>query len=286
MKRMGLFFLSNLAMMLLLILYFISIDLFSRISAFSLHSLWSVFLMLALALLSAYCAFALSKYKARRSLVAKLIETPRNALECWLLATVAKQARLAGIPSPQVGIYESVGINAFATGLSRYQSMIAVSTGMLCFMPKEEAEAVLAHEISHLAHHDMVKLIAYQGGLNLGFIFVSLSVYSLLVLFFEPLSMVSLLIAMLVLSLYVFIVALLMHFSRLLEFSADQAGAKRSGLGAMIAALERLNNERWLPLPEKMAVLGMIGSIGSGVRRLFMSHPTLNERIAILKTLK
>jgi heat shock protein HtpX len=285
MKRMGLFFLSNLAMMLLLVFYFIRIDLFSKIAAFSLQSLWATLLVFALASLSAYFAFALSKYKARKSLLAKLIETPRHSLECWLLATVTKQAQLAGIPCPRVGIYESVGINAFATGLSQYQSMIAVSTGMLCFMPKEEVEAVLAHEISHLAHHDMVKLIAYQGGLNLGFSLVCLSAYSLLALFFDPFTL-SLLIALLVLPLYVLIVALLMSFSRLLEFSADQAGVERSGLGAMIAALERLNSERWLPLSEKMAVLGMKGSIGSGVRRLFMSHPTLNERIATLKALK
>ncbi|WP_197433076.1 zinc metalloprotease HtpX [Janthinobacterium sp. B9-8] len=269
-------------MMLLLVLafYALRLDLYGS----ALPSLLNFIALAGASLLCAYCAFFISRYKARQSLATKFIETPRNPMEDWLLGIVAQQARQAGIRSPKVGIYDSVDINAFASGINR--SMIAVSSGMLCFMPRDETEAVLGHEISHLARHDMSRLIAYQGALNLGlFYFSVLSAYGISGLFFNQTGEMALLMMMLGAELFfsVLVVLLLMRFSRQLEFRADAGGAALSKRAAMIAALERLNSERWWPPPEKMAVCGIKGSISSGLRHLLMSHSTLGERISLLK---
>lgn len=282
MKRMGWFFLSNLALILLLVFayHFTGADIHQ--SALGFFEVLVVVLFVSL--LSAYFAFLFSRYKAKQSLESKMLNTPENDVEGWLLATVAKQARLAGIPRPEVGIYDSADMNAYASGVSH--SMISVSNGLLFFMPRAEAEAVLGHEICHLAYRDMPKLIAYQGVLNLGVFYLSVfSSYAVFALFLiqpdEILRFIAMLFAVLVFS--VLSAALLMRFSRQLEFRADEGGAGLSQRPAMIAALERLNGERYTPLPEKMAVFGIKGSLASGVKRIFMSHPSLDERISLLK---
>ncbi|STQ90441.1 zinc metalloprotease HtpX [Iodobacter fluviatilis] len=282
MKRMRWFFLSNLALILLLVVayHFIGADIHQSALGF-----FEVLVaVLFISLFSAYFAFLFSRYKAKQSLESKMLNTPRNDVEGWLLATVAKQARQAGIPRPQVGIYDSADMNAYASGVSH--SMISVSKGLLFFMPRAEAEAVLGHEICHLANMDMPKLIAYQGVLNVGVFYLSvLSSDVVFALFLissgEILGLMAMLFAVLLFS--VLTAALLMRFSRQLEFCADEGGAGLSQRRAMIAALERLSGERYAPLPEKMAVFGIKGSLASGVKRIFMSHPSLDERISLLR---
>jgi heat shock protein HtpX len=282
MKRMAWFFLSNLALVFVLTcaFHFFAFDLYASVAQF----IWIFIVISTASLFCAYCAFLISKQKAKQLLATRLIGKPRNPMEDWLLATVEKQALQAGIRSPRIGIYDEVDINAFASGIS--QSMIAVSSGMLCFMPRDETEAVLGHEISHLAHHDMPKLIMYQGMLNLGLFYLSLLLaYSFGEVFRSLLGDFALLLTMLgaELVLSVLMALLLMHFSRQLEFRADAGGATLSKREAMIAALERLSGEHCLSMSGKMAVFGIKGSLGSGVKRLFMSHPSLRERIKLLK---
>ncbi|BAZ93612.1 Zn-dependent protease [Thiohalobacter thiocyanaticus] len=231
----------------------------------------------------------ISKWTARHMTGAQVIERPRDATEQWLLETVQRQARQAGIPMPQVAIYDSPDINAFATGPSKRSSLVAVSTGLLRGMRREEAEAVLAHEVSHVANGDMVTLALIQGVVNTFVIFLSRVIGHLVdrVVFkvergHGPAFWITAIIAEIVLG--ILASAIVMWFSRRREFRADAGGAQLAGRGAMIAALERLRQSVDRPhLPDQMAAFGISGQIGQGLKRLFMSHPPLEERIAALK---
>lgn len=231
----------------------------------------------------------ISKWTARRMTGAQVIERPRDATEQWLLETVQRQARQAGIPMPQVAVYDSPDINAFATGPSKRSSLVAVSTGLLRGMRREEAEAVLAHEVSHVANGDMVTLALIQGVVNTFVIFLSRVIGHLVdrVVFkvergHGPAFWITAIIAEIVLG--ILASAIVMWFSRRREFRADAGGASLAGRGAMIAALERLRQSVDRPhLPDQMAAFGISGQIGQGLKRLFMSHPPLEERIAALK---
>ncbi|BCO31345.1 protease HtpX [Thiohalobacter sp. COW1] len=231
----------------------------------------------------------ISKWTARRMTGAQVIERPRDATEQWLLETVQRQARQAGIPMPEVAVYDSPDINAFATGPSKRSSLVAVSTGLLRGMRREEAEAVLAHEVSHVANGDMVTLALIQGVVNTFVIFLSRVIGHLVdrVVFkvergHGPAFWITAIIAEIVLG--ILASAIVMWFSRRREFRADAGGAQLAGRGAMIAALERLRQSVDRPhLPDQMAAFGISGQIGQGLKRLFMSHPPLEERIAALK---
>ncbi|MGQ9573614.1 MAG: protease HtpX [Thiobacillaceae bacterium] len=233
-------------------------------------------------------SLALSKWTAKRLTGAQVIEQPRNTTEVWLVETVRRLAKQAGIGMPEVAIYDAPEVNAFATGMSRNNALVAVSTGLLRSMTQDEAEAVLAHEVSHVANGDMVTLALIQGVVNTFVIFLSRVIGHLVdrVVFktergHGPAFWITAIIAELVLGVLASIIV--MWFSRQREFRADRGGANLAGRQKMIAALERLAAGRTAPLPDQMAAFGIAGGLGSGIKRLFMTHPPLEERIAALK---
>lgn len=233
-------------------------------------------------------SLALSKIIAKRSMGVRVIEQPRDAAEAWLVETVRRQAQAAGIGQPEVGIFDSPDMNAFATGPRRNNALVAVSSGLLRGMSRREAEAVLGHEISHVANGDMVTLTLIQGVVNTFVIFLSRIIGFVVdrVVFktergHGPAFLITTIVAQLVLGILASMIV--MWFSRYREFRADAGGAKLEGRDAMIGALERLRQQHPQPLPEQMAAFGIAGNLGEGLKRLFMTHPPLEERIAALR---
>ena len=231
----------------------------------------------------------MSKWIAKRTTGAHVIDQPRNETERWLFDTVQRQAKAAGIGMPEVAIYDAPEINAFATGANRNSALVAVSTGLLRAMDRDEAEAVLGHEVSHVANGDMVTMALLQGVLNTFVIFLSRVVgrvidsmigggrdgpgigYFVIVLVLD-----------MVFGLFASMIA--MAFSRHREFRADAGGADLAGRGKMIAALQRLSQTYGEnTLPKQVAAFGISGAIAHGVQGLFRSHPPLEERIARLQ---
>jgi heat shock protein HtpX len=219
---------------------------------------------------------------------ARVIDQPRDQTEAWLVETVRRQAQAAGIGMPEVAIYDAPDVNAFATGMNRNSALVAVSSGLLRGMTRDEAEAVLGHEVAHVANGDMVTLALIQGVVNTFVIFISRLVGQLVdrVVFktqrgHGPAFFITSMIAQMVLGILASIIV--MWFSRQREFRADAGGAKLAGREKMIAALERLAGARPEPLPDQLAAFGIAGGLGSGLKRLFMTHPPLEERIAALK---
>jgi heat shock protein HtpX len=236
-----------------------------------------------------FISLALSKFIAKRSMGVRVIEQPRDATESWLVETVRRQAQAAGIGMPEVGIFDSPDMNAFATGPRRNSALVAVSSGLLRGMSRREAEAVLGHEISHVANGDMVTLTLIQGVLNTFVVFLSRVIgYVVDRVVFKtergqgPAFFIATIVAQLVLGILASMIV--MWFSRYREFRADAGGAKLEGRDSMIGALERLKQQHPQPLPEQMAAFGIAGGLGQGVKRLFMTHPPLEERIAVLRT--
>jgi heat shock protein HtpX len=233
-------------------------------------------------------SLALSKIIAKRSMGVRVIEQPRDAAEAWLVETVRRQAQAAGIGMPEVGVFDSPDMNAFATGPRRNNALVAVSSGLLRGMSRREAEAVLGHEISHVANGDMVTLTLIQGVVNTFVIFLSRIIGFVVdrVVFktergHGPAFLITTIVAQLVLGILASMIV--MWFSRYREFRADAGGAKLEGRDAMIGALERLRQQHPQPLPEQMAAFGIAGNLGEGLKRLFMTHPPLEERIAALR---
>jgi heat shock protein HtpX len=234
-------------------------------------------------------SLAISKWSAKRMTGAQVIKQASNNTEHWLVNTVARQAKVAGIGMPEVAIYHSPDVNAFATGMSRNNALVAVSSGLLDAMSEDEAEAVLAHEISHVANGDMVTLALIQGVVNTFVIFLSRVIGHTVdrVVFKNerghgPAFWITTIIAELVLGILASIIV--MWFSRIREFKADAGGASLAGRNKMVNALERLKAQHQpSQLPDKMAAFGINGGIGGGVKKLFMSHPPLDERIQALK---
>jgi len=233
-------------------------------------------------------SLALSKFMAKRSMGVRVIDQPRNANETWLVETVRRQAQLAGIGMPEVGVFDTPEMNAFATGARRNNALVAVSTGLLNGMSQREAEAVLAHEVSHVANGDMVTLTLIQGVVNTFVIFLSRIIgYTVDRVVFKterghgPAFLITTIVAQVVLGILASMIV--MWFSRRREFRADAGGAQLAGRESMIGALERLRRGHAGPLPDSMAAFGINGTIGQGLKRLFMTHPPLEERIAALK---
>jgi heat shock protein HtpX len=233
-------------------------------------------------------SLALSKFIAKRAMGVRVIEQPRDAAETWLFETVRRQAQAAGIGMPEVGVFDAPDMNAFATGPRRNNALVAVSSGLLRGMSRREAEAVLGHEISHVANGDMVTLTLIQGVVNTFVIFLSRVIGYLIdrVVFktergHGPAFLISVIVAQLVLGILASMIV--MWFSRRREFRADAGGAKLEGREPMIAALERLRQQHPQPLPDQMAAFGISGMMRQGLMRLFMSHPPLEERIAALR---
>jgi heat shock protein HtpX len=237
-----------------------------------------------------FISLAISKWSAKRMTGAKVITQPSNPAETWLFETVRRQAREAGIGMPEVAIYDAPEPNAFATGARRDNALVAVSTGLLRGMQREEVEAVLAHEVSHVANGDMITLTLIQGVVNTFVIFLSRIVgYIVDRVVFKverghgPAFFITAILAQIVLG--ILASTIVMWFSRHREFRADAGGAQLAGRQKMIAALERLQRQYGQPaqLPDSVKAFGISGGTGLGLKRLFMSHPPLEERIAALK---
>jgi len=234
-----------------------------------------------------FISLLISKWMAKMATGAQVIEVPSNMTERWLVDTIKRQAAQAGIGMPEVAVYDSPEINAFATGWNRNDALVAVSTGLLQNMAQDEAEAVLGHEVTHVANGDMVTLTLIQGVLNTFVIFLSRVVGFIVdrVVFKVergqgPAFYITVIVAQIVLGVLASIVV--MWFSRWREFRADAGGATLAGRGKMIAALERLKlNQEQSRLPAQISAFGISG--GGGFTRLFMSHPPLDERIAALR---
>lgn len=234
-------------------------------------------------------SLAMSKWMAKKSMGVRLIETPTSNQEQWLVSTVEMQAREAGIDMPEIGIFNSPQPNAFATGMNKNAALVAVSQGLLDHMTQDEVEAVLGHEVSHVANGDMVTLTLIQGVVNTFVIFFSRIIGHLLDrLVFKiqrghgPGYWIGVIFVQMILS--VLASTIVMWFSRKREYKADEGGAYLAGREKMISALRRLQQvSNPQPLPDEMSAFGISGGVPTGFKRLFMSHPPLEERIAALE---
>lgn len=236
-----------------------------------------------------FISLAISKWMAKRSMGVQVIDRPTNQTEQWLVETVRQHASRAGIGMPEVGIFPASKPNAFATGMSRNNALVAVSTGLLNHMAPEEVEAVLGHEVSHVANGDMVTLGLIQGVVNTFVIFLSRVVGHVVdrAVFktqegYGPAYFITSIVAQIVFSILATVIV--MWFSRWREFHADDGGARLAGRDKMIAALRRLQMvHEPQDLPGEFAAFGISGGLGGGLKKWFMSHPPLEERIAALQ---
>ena len=289
MKRIFLFLVTNLAVLALLsaVVFIIEQVLGVRLSGDGLGGLLVFAAIFGFG--GALISLALSKWTAKRMLGVRVITAPQSDLESWLLGTVKGLADKAGIGMPEVGIFDSQEMNAFATGARRNAALVAVSSGLLRSMSRSEAQAVLGHEITHVANGDMVTLALLQGVLNTFVIFLARIIGSLVdravfkneraesgIGFF-----LTTMAAQLVLGLLASLIV--SWYSRRREFRADRGGGNLAGAGNMIAALEVLKRSQGEPMPPQMQAFGINTGSSSGLMRLFMSHPPLDERIAALR---
>jgi heat shock protein HtpX len=290
MKRILLFLATNLAILVVLsvVVQVLGLDRYLAAQGGSLGGLLAFAAVFGFG--GSFISLAISKWMAKRTMGVRIIDQPRNASEQWLVETVRRLAQQVGIGMPEVGIFESPEPNAFATGASRNKALVAVSTGLLQRMNQNEVEAVLGHEISHVANGDMVTLTLIQGVVNTFVIFLSRIIGNLVdrtVFRSEngrgPAYFISVIVSEIVLGILASIIV--MWFSRYREFRADHGGANLAGRQNMILALERLKSAHE-PLPAQLAAFGIASGDGpSGFKRLFMSHPPLNERISALRSL-
>ncbi len=288
MKRILLFLATNVAIVLVLsvTMRLLGVEPYLNANGLNLTSLLIFAAVMGFG--GSFISLAISKWMAKKSMGVQVIESPNNATERWLLDTVHRYSKEAGIGMPEVGIFNSPEVNAFATGMSKNSSLVAVSSGLLEQMTREEAEAVIGHEVAHIANGDMVTLALIQGVVNTFVMFLSRVIgYFIDKVIFKtesgtgPAFFISMIIAELVLGVLASIIV--MWFSRQREFRADSGGARLAGRQNMIAALERLNSLHPAPLPDRMAAFGISGGGASGLKRLFLTHPPLNERIQALR---
>ena len=287
MKRIVLFLVTNLAVMLVLSIAASVLGVNRYLTANGLNLGTLLVFAGIMGFGGAFISLAMSKMMAKWSTGARIIDSPSTSTEFWLVETVRKQAEKAGIAMPEVAIYEGAP-NAFATGPSRNNSLVAVSTGLLQSMSKEEVEAVLAHEVSHVANGDMVTMTLLQGVLNTFVIFLARVVGTVIdraisgnrdnggggIAYF-------LIVMVLQVVLGILASVIVMAFSRWREFRADAGSARLSSKQKMISALERLGQGRGEnSLPSAIQAFGIAGG---GMRKLFSSHPPIEERIAALR---
>lgn len=289
MLRIALFIGTNLAIMVLL-------GLIASIFGINRNSgLVGLLVMSAvIGMAGSFISLFLSKWMAKRSTGAQVIAQPRNEVEVWLFETVRKQAERAGIKMPEVAIFDAAEMNAFATGWNRNAALVAVSTGLLRSMNRSEVEAVLGHEISHVANGDMVTMTLIQGVLNTFVVFVSNIVAQFAASFLRRdgdrpgvLDSLAHTVVYMVLQIVLGLLAsiIVMWFSRRREFRADEGGATLSGRDNMISALRRLAGDpNDHVLPDQVKAMGISGDRkASGLRALFMTHPPIADRIAALE---
>lgn len=291
MKRIFLFVLTNIAVLLVLsiVLRLLGVDTALEQQGGGFNTQGILIMAAVMGMGGSFISLAMSKWSAKRMTGARIIEQPGNPTEKWLFDTVKRQAQKAGIGMPEVAVYDAPAPNAFATGMNRNNALVAVSTGLLQAMNQDEVEAVLAHEISHVANGDMVTLALIQGVVNTFVIFLSRVVgyvVDRVVLKNERGHGVGFFVTTMVAQLVLGILAsmIVMWFSRQREFRADAGSAHLEGPNKMVAALERLKQSHEAPLPDQLAAFGISGGIGHGLKRLFMSHPPLEERIAALQS--
>jgi heat shock protein HtpX len=291
-KRVALFLITNLAVLVVLgiVLRLVGFEGILDARGVGLDYQSLLLFALVIGMGGSLISLLMAKWMARRMTGARVIETPANRTEAWLVDTVRRQARAAGIGMPEVAIYPAPEINAFATGFSKRKALVAVSQGLLEQMNADEAEAVLAHEVAHIANGDMVTLALIQGVVNTFVIFLARVIGHVVdrtVFRTErghgPAFWIVTIVAEIVLA--VLASAIVLWFSRQREFRADAGGAHLAGRGKMIAALRRLQRNYGQPaqLPDQIQAFGISGGVGAGLKRLFMSHPPLDERIAALE---
>ena len=291
MKRVFLFLLTNLAIMLVLGIVISVLGLGQVLDEQGIDLDLQALLVLSavVGMTGSVVSLAMSKFMAKRMTNAQVIEVAHTEQEEWLFKTVQRQAQAAGLGMPEVAIYDAPDMNAFATGMFRNSALVAVSTGLLAAMKRDEVEAVLAHEVSHVANGDMITLALIQGVVNTFVFFLSRVVGHVVdrVVFktergHGPAYWITAIVAQVVLG--ILASAIVMWFSRQREFRADAGGANIAGRQKMVGALKRLQQSANQPhLPEQLEAFGISGGMGVGIKRLFMSHPPLEERIEALQ---
>ena len=289
MKRIFYFLVTNLAIVLVLsiTMRLLGVEPFLNANGLNLNSLLIFAAVMGFG--GAFISLAISKWSAKKMSGAVTIENPKTPDEIWLMNTVKKQSETVGIQMPEVAIFNSPVVNAFATGMSRNSSLVAVSSGLLEMMTKDEAEAVIGHEISHIANGDMVTLTLIQGVVNTFVLFFSRVIgYTVDKVIFKtrqgtgPAFFITMIISELLLGVLASIVV--MWFSRQREYRADLGGGQLAGKQKMIAALQRLKIQyESSTLPKSIAALGISGEQGIGLKELFSTHPSLDDRIARLQ---
>ena len=289
MKRIFYFLVTNLAIVLVLsvTMRLLGVEPFLNANGLNLNSLLIFAAVMGFG--GAFISLAISKWSAKKMSGAVTIENPKTPDEIWLINIVKKQSEAVGIQMPEVAIFNSPVVNAFATGMSRNSSLVAVSSGLLEMMTKDEAEAVIGHEISHIANGDMVTLTLIQGVVNTFVLFFSRVIgYTVDKVIFKtrqgtgPAFFITMIISELLLGVLASIVV--MWFSRQREYRADFGGGQLAGKQKMIAALQRLKAQyESSALPKSLAALGISGEQGIGLKELFSTHPSLDDRIARLQ---
>ncbi|MCF6253045.1 MAG: protease HtpX [Methylococcaceae bacterium] len=288
MMRIMLFLATNVAIMIVISIVFSVLGIGSTLQANGVDLNLNALLIMSaiIGMTGSVISLAISKWSAKRAMGVHVIETPQNQTEQWLVSLVARQAKAAGIGMPEVGIFQTPEPNAFATGMSRNNALVAVSTGLLQAMNQDEVEAVVGHEISHVANGDMITMALMQGVVNTFVYFFA----SIIGHFVDRVILknerghgigyfITQIVAQIVLSFLASI--LVMWFSRYREFHADKGGARLAGKEKMISALRALQRAHSPEdLPGQLAAFGINGS---GAKKLFMSHPPLEERIAALQ---
>jgi len=294
MKRILLFLATNIAVLVVLsiIVRLLGVDNFLDKNGLNMTSLLAFSAVIGFG--GSFISLAMSKWMAKHMMGAQVITNPRTSAEIWLVDTVKKLAMASHVGMPEVAIFDSPSPNAFATGMNRDSALVAVSTGLLNAMNKDEIEAVLGHEMSHVANGDMITLSLIQGVVNTFVIFLSRVVGFFVdrVIFRNEDDeggvgigfFITSLIAQILFGILASIIV--MWFSRKREFVADAGGAKLAGTQSMINALERLKTATGEPLPDQMAAFGISGKPSKhNLALLFMTHPPLDDRIEALKKL-
>ena len=289
MKRVLLFLVTNLAVVFVLSIAMRLLGLDQYIAAQGGSAYGLLVFAAVFGFGGAIISLLMSKWSAKRMMGVRIIDQPRDNVERWIVDTVRVQAQEAGIGMPEVGIFDSPEPNAFATGANKNKALVAVSTGLLQRMRKEEVEAVLGHEIGHVANGDMVTLTLIQGVVNTFVIFLARIIGNFVdkvifknengggIAYFGVVLVAELLLGILA-------SIIVSWFSRKREFRADAAGALLASPAAMVGALEALKRAHQPEgLPEQMAAFGISAGTPTGLKRLFMSHPPLDERIDALK---
>ncbi|OTE97748.1 zinc metalloprotease HtpX [Crenothrix sp. D3] len=292
MMRILLFLATNVAIMIVISIVFSVLGLSGTLDAQGVDLNLNALLVMSavIGMTGSFISLAMSKWSAKRAMGVQVIEQPQDQTERWLIEVVTRQAQRLGIDMPEVGIFNTPEPNAFATGMTKNSSLVAISTGLLQTMNQDEVEAVIGHEMTHVANGDMVTMALMQGVLNtFVYFFATIIGHTVDKLVFKTergngiAYYVVQLLAQIVLGILASMIV--MWFSRYREFKADAGGANLAGRVKMISALRALQrNHEAPPLAGSLAAFGISG--GGGVMRLFMSHPPLEERITALQNLR